>query len=58
MFTYRCVSMASQQHCRHIDCIKGEKKNYPGTQLVLKALFLLQPALAAGCAVGTLELLC
>jgi len=50
--------MASQQHCRHIDCIKGEKKNYPGTQLVLKALFLLQPALAAGCAVGTLELLC
>lgn len=39
-----------------IDFVKGEeKKKYPGTQLVLKGLFLLQPALAASCAVGPLE---
>lgn len=40
-----------------LDFVKGEgkKKKYPGTQLVLKGLFLLQPALAASCAVGPLE---
>lgn len=59
--------MASQLPCWHnfyiffvnvlktIGFLKAGKKRIPGTQLVLKGLLLLQPALAAMCAAGHLE---